>query len=301
MIPLNCKKHKMPQRHATHYATEGFTLVEMSIVLVVIGLLVGAIFVGRDVIHAAELRATIGQVDKYNSAVNTFILKFNCLPGDCATATDLGLAQDVGFATNGNGDGIIGICGFSPSCQWSISTFNTLGPEAFYFWAHLASAGLIDFSTVGTRASGPVAGIGSPKPKITAIGGGVAQSGWAVIADVPFDASFGGGAFSPHSLILANTLTEPAAGGDTASFAPADVFAIDSKIDDGLPFTGRVRTYNTIVAVPALSAGGAGGVGPGGPNAAVCVRNDTSPARYNIQYGGSASTGLCGIVIKATF
>src|SRR3954463_15618522 len=60
----------------------GFTLIELSIVLVIIGLIVGGILVGQDLIKAAEIRATVGQIEKYNSAVNTFRTKYNGIPGD---------------------------------------------------------------------------------------------------------------------------------------------------------------------------------------------------------------------------
>src|SRR5271163_852919 len=59
-----------------------FTLIELSIVLVIIGLIVGGVLVGQDLIKAAEIRATVAQVEKYNAAVNTFRTKYNGIPGD---------------------------------------------------------------------------------------------------------------------------------------------------------------------------------------------------------------------------
>ena len=64
-------------------AFTGFTLIALSLVLVIIGLLVGGILVGRELIRAAELCADISAVDKFDAAVNAFRLKYNCLPGDC--------------------------------------------------------------------------------------------------------------------------------------------------------------------------------------------------------------------------
>jgi len=74
---------------------QGFTLIELSIVLVIIGLIVGGILVGQDLIKGAEIRATVAQVEKYNSAVNTFRTKFNAMPGDIpqAAAATFGLFQ----------------------------------------------------------------------------------------------------------------------------------------------------------------------------------------------------------------
>src|SRR5476651_1560647 len=73
----------------------GFTLIELSIVLVIIGLIVGCILVGQDLISAAEVRATVGQIEKYNSAVNTFRGKYNSMPGDMTADA----AAAFGFTT----------------------------------------------------------------------------------------------------------------------------------------------------------------------------------------------------------
>jgi len=68
--------------------TSGFTLIELSIVLVIIWLIIGGVLTGQDLIKSAEIRAQISQIEKYNTAVNAFKLKYNCTPGDCPNATD---------------------------------------------------------------------------------------------------------------------------------------------------------------------------------------------------------------------
>src|SRR5882757_2419229 len=87
----------------------GFTLIELSIVLVIIGLIVGGVLVGQDLIRAAEVRATISQIEKYNTAVNTFRGKYNALPGDMnsSTATAFSFATRGGAAGQGDGNGVI--------------------------------------------------------------------------------------------------------------------------------------------------------------------------------------------------
>jgi prepilin-type N-terminal cleavage/methylation domain-containing protein len=80
----------------------GFTLIEMSLVLVIIALIVGGILVGQDLIKAAEARAQISQIEKYNSAVNTFRAKFQAIPGDMAVAT----ANQLGFTVGASCSGI---------------------------------------------------------------------------------------------------------------------------------------------------------------------------------------------------
>lgn len=71
---------------------KGFTLVEMSIVMLILALLTGGILIGKEVIHTAELRATLKQLETFNLAYNTFQLKYNCLPGDCSNAYELGFS-----------------------------------------------------------------------------------------------------------------------------------------------------------------------------------------------------------------
>ena len=54
----------------------GFTLIEMSIVLVIIGLIIGGVLVGRDLISAATVRAEISQIEKYKTVTRTFEEKY---------------------------------------------------------------------------------------------------------------------------------------------------------------------------------------------------------------------------------
>lgn len=81
----------------------------MSIVLVIIGLIVGGVLVGQDLIRAAGVRATISQIEKYNTAVNTFRGKYGALPGDlnASVATQFGFAARGPFAGEGDGNGVI--------------------------------------------------------------------------------------------------------------------------------------------------------------------------------------------------
>ena len=112
----------------------GFTLIEISIVLVIIGLLVGGILVGRDLIASAIVRAQITQVGKYTTALYAFKNKYNCLPGDCATAANFGfLARGSGYG-QGDGDGIISGYG---------TGYAQVG-ETGVFWRDLSDARLIE-------------------------------------------------------------------------------------------------------------------------------------------------------------
>jgi len=130
----------------------GFTLIELSIVLVIIGLIIGGVLVGQDLIRAAARRSIISDYEKIQTAINTFRLKYDCLPGDCINATQFfgtetrggGCPRDGNTTTwqpsngtcNGNGDGIVG----GPAAA---------GNEAYYFWQHLSLAGLWPGSYLG--------------------------------------------------------------------------------------------------------------------------------------------------------
>ncbi|MFM7859741.1 MAG: type II secretion system protein, partial [Flammeovirgaceae bacterium] len=67
---------------------KGFTLAEISIVIMIIGLLVSGILVGQDMIRAAEMRSILTEKDKIVTKVNLFRNKYLALPGDMSNATE---------------------------------------------------------------------------------------------------------------------------------------------------------------------------------------------------------------------
>src|SRR5579872_3532957 len=88
----------------------GFTLIEISIVLIVIGLLVGGILTGLDLINTAAQSAQIAQIQKYQTAVNLFQIKYNgYLPGDIPNpyASNFGFQSRGTAAGEGDGNGLI--------------------------------------------------------------------------------------------------------------------------------------------------------------------------------------------------
>jgi prepilin-type N-terminal cleavage/methylation domain-containing protein len=122
---------------------QGFTLLELSIVLVIIGLIVGGVMVGQELIKQGQIRTLITDIDKYRVMVLTFRTKYNALPGDMANATQYWGVQDPTPATcktsastdsktcDGNGDGKIQ--------SLAPTNFN----ERHRAWQHLANAGLL--------------------------------------------------------------------------------------------------------------------------------------------------------------
>lgn len=201
----------------------GFTLIELSIVLVIIGLIAGGILLGKDLITAASLRGTIKQLDQYKTAVNTFRIKYNCIPGDCANAVSFGLGTSGGPGDNGNGDGLIDSrYGNGELGSWSYNK------EMVNFWYHLRQANMLDAPVSGWINATPSAANTTYAPPLKAPNASVI---WAFSA-----VNTGLNVFATAAIMqTGNSFSYP------ASFSVTQAYALDSKMDDGLPGSGLVR------------------------------------------------------------
>lgn len=112
---------------------QGFTLIEIAIVLVIIGLLLGGVLKGQELITSARVRNMISQQDGIKAAYFGFLDRYRALPGDYAVASTN--IKGVAATANGNGDGQI------------------LGDEAIMVWDHLSHAGFINGSYVFTAGT----------------------------------------------------------------------------------------------------------------------------------------------------
>jgi len=128
----------MPQKQMS-----GFTLVELAIVLMIIGLLIGGILRGQELMENSRVNALIQQVKAYQGAKVTFMDAYSSLPGDLPTATTRipGCnAATPNICGNGNGNGLVGEPG-STAVQAGLTTMPQI--ETSYFWKHLALTHLI--------------------------------------------------------------------------------------------------------------------------------------------------------------
>lgn len=230
---------------------KGFTLVELSIVLVIIGLIVGGILVGQDMIKAAEIRATVAQVEKFNTAVNTFRTKYGSMPGDAISsqATAFGLFSETTLAGSaGHQDGNGMIEGGSSGATVGIG-------ETLAFWRHLSDASLLEASlgAAGNSAIVPTTGL------LTANVTNISQSlPAAKTSPVVYYIVYSESGFNYYQLLSVSQITA-ATGALTlggTGLSPIQAYNIDNKTDDGLPNSGTIvgRGIAAVNAAPSVNA-----------------------------------------------
>lgn len=187
----------------------GFTLIEIAIVLVIIGLLLGGVLKGQELITSARVRNLISQQDGVKAAYFGFLDRYRALPGDYNQA----VANIAGVAagSNGNNNGQITANGVSGATI----------DEDIAAWDHLSHSGFINGSyayavTPETTASAPT-------------------NPYARFLRLRYDAVYGTGAGATrHNLKTGNQI-------------PSDIMAeVDRKIDDGNAIGGTFQfsTYD---------------------------------------------------------
>jgi len=204
-------------------ATGGFTLVELSIVIVIIGFLVAGIAAGANMVKQAEIRSVISDLQSYQTAYNNFVAKYNAVPGDMTTSDSFWPAPSCGAVTvcNGSGGGIIVVS-------------NKNGPAKDEVRPALKQLALANMISAGIT---PVAGaaavtVADLSPGTNAPSSKISGAGYFLAGGNP-------------SIAAAVTVTFPsstnvvyigkAATGDNlvnSALTPQDAFSIDQKMDD---------------------------------------------------------------------
>lgn len=209
---------------------KAFTLVELAIVMTIIGLLIGGILKGQELLENARVTSTVAQIKSYETALTGFSDIYSGLPGDLAKATEQlpGCTGAVGCVA-GNGNGIIGVkTGFN-----NVIMTPALIDENAQFWKHLALANLI--TGINTSATTLEFNESHPSSKI---GGGF------LVTDVTTDlASADPGSWMVgHVLVMRNIAT----GGydNWRGYSPNMVARLDRKMDDGIATTGSVHAVS---------------------------------------------------------
>ena len=255
----------------------GFTLVELSIVLVILGLLVGGVLAGQSLIHAAQLNKQLNEWEQFQVNVNAFKLKYLCLPGDCENASAF-----FPGAQNGNGNQRIESTG---SVFWTTS-------EASYIFQHLLAAGLGNLNGNAVWAVAPVPGVEIGKMYI-----GSGDTFWWITT--PVQPPSGTGPFIPSgrnyiATAVATNGTEfrafkhdPPYNQEYGALFTQDAYSIDRKVDDGMPVSGRILTTRSFVHPDYWQQLDRAGT--------YCVAGD---GNYNVGY---TATPGCSLMIQTSF
>jgi prepilin-type N-terminal cleavage/methylation domain-containing protein len=186
----------------------GFTLIEIAIVLVIIGLLLGGVLKGQELITGARVRNLIQQQDGVKAAYFGFLDRYRSLPGDYAAAVNN--IRDA--TTDGNGDGQIGMAGAVV--------------ESTLVWEHLSRAQFINGAY--TYAAAPADASNPRNP-------------YGAFIQLIHDGVYGTGIPGTPLAIRPNLKTG-------LRIPVEIVAEIDRKVDDGLPDSGSFQRFESGVA-----------------------------------------------------
>ena len=202
----------------------GFTLVEIAIVLVIIGLLLGGILKGQEMITQAKIKNIVNDFNGITAAINSYQDRYRSLPGDDLSAGTRWATQG---AISGTGDGQFnkagGGIGVAPEVYNNVPAAapNAATPEVNLFWWHLRLAGFVPGTTTSTAA-------GSVSPPNNAANG---------ILGV----QTGGMGFSSNIICTSNLPDKIAV-------------AVDTQMDDSVTASGQVRGMLQVAPNPPVGA-----------------------------------------------
>lgn len=265
-------------------SNRAFSLVELSIVLVILGLMTGGVLVGQNLIEAAQKRKFITFHQETISSIMSFRDKYMALPGDMTNATSFwgrsnlaadnctsqpGTASATGTC-NGNGDGFILYSGH-PN-------------ETSLLWHHLRLAGMVsgtqqaETNNTVSAGKGPLFTPGQATNVVSYMGGWTTTGSPAILYG---DGMSVGGSVT-KGLGIQTALVHPTGWWMNAAFLiPEYVWNIDTKVDDGNPIAGRF--YGMLGSDP---------TNPVSTYITSCLTGSGSSYQYNVTYTSNACRTL---------
>lgn len=218
----------------------GFTLVEISIVLVIIGLITAGILVGRTMLRSSEITSLITDSQRYINAVQSFQQKYGSLPGDMSNATS--------YWSNSGGSGVYTTTCYNTGTPTSVATCNGNGDgqinstgsyanETLLAWKHMANGSFIQGAFSGNTSGQNVVGTNVPSSRVNNTGFSLAYIGTLSSDTYSFDGKYG------HVLYIGGTYTSSPYYTSTGTMTGSEANAIDQKYDDGKPAFGTIRTW----------------------------------------------------------
>lgn len=206
----------------------GFTLVEISIVMIIIGLLIGGTFGSMKLIDNMRVSRSIQDLKSLESAALAFKDIYGRLPGDIASPSSrLPDCTVAPCATGGNGNRVIDTTAYNEIL--------TDGMERFTFWHQLQASGLMNLSISNQMLSPTGSSYGESVPEFP-IGGGYRLANYngtfAVAGAHRFERTVAFLTMAEYNILMAGA----AAFGTRCT----SIQAIDNKIDDGMPYNGIV-------------------------------------------------------------
>lgn len=249
-------------------ASAGFSLLEMSVVLIIIGLIVAGILVGKNLQRNSQIRKAISEIQTYAGAVSLFKTQYESLPGDMRNATEIwgskgGTGSDAAcnaissrVATcNGDGNGFIG------------DAVTALGvDERPHAWQQLALARMIEGNFTGIMSSPVVVGTEIPKSSMEFGGYWLAR----ISASYPH-ADPGPSNGIELGRVVANYWP------NQGLMTPQEAYEIDRKMDDGVASSGLVKGLESWTAMWPAPSG-------------TCVNGPASSAVGTVQYLTTSQT-----------
>ena len=209
--------------HNAPPSIKGFTLVEISIVMIIIGLLISGIFGGMKLIDNANVQKTVQDIKAIESATLTFRDTYRALPGDIRTpSTRIPNCTVAPCATAGNGDRIL-------DAAVGVNDAIVATNERFTFWHHLQASDLLSLGYRNTTDMN--FGEGQPESPI--------NGGYRITNYSGLMSAFPNERPVERAIIYHMPYTEAF---QTVTGARSNTcqqsFAVDNKMDDGLPHRG---------------------------------------------------------------